>query len=194
MLAVGKNLSLAVRFFIAYALFGVSLFSVSKAEITAESVLGEYWKDPLFGVVAGEVSITFELLQYGVIPHRINTLPNKRVQVIFKNNDTEMHIMAFAQNPSALLSDEQFLSSVDDVYSHAKEKVKYIGNHQHTDASISNSKKFIKTIEDLPLVVIKPRESKEVIIKFNGSNSVKVFCVLDGHIDRGYISKIIFDV
>lgn len=163
------------------------------AEITAESVLGEYWKDPLFGEAAGELTQTFELLKNRVIPDQATIKLNKKIQIIIENRDSDMHIIAFSPTPLALLADEVFKTLVDDTVLHARKKKVYGNNHQHSSSDVSSPQEFVKNMDDLPLVVVKPYTRKEIIIRFNESNPVTVFCVLDDHINSGYVSKIDFN-
>lgn len=173
-------------------LFGASLSSISIAEITAEAVLGEYWKDPLFGAAAGELSQSFELLKNRVIPNQATIKLNKKIQIVFENRDSEMHIMGFSHNPLALLADEDFKALVADTVHHANQNKSYGNNHQHSNSDVTNPQEFVKTINDLPLVVIKPKSRKEIIIRFDDQNPVKIFCVLDDHIHTGYLAEIDF--
>jgi hypothetical protein len=173
-----------------FGFFLLSLFtSVSSAEITAESVLGEYWKDPLFGEAAGELSQTFELLKNRVLPDQATIPLNKKIQIIFENRDSEMHIMAFSATPLELLADDDFKTLVNDTVLHARQKKTYGNNHQHSNSDVTNPQEFVKTMEDLPLVVVKPGARKEIIIRFDDDSPITIFCVLDDHLQNGYLTK-----
>lgn len=186
-----NNLTSAIPNFLGFCL--LSLFvPVSNAEITAESVLGEYWKDPLFGEAAGEVSASFELLWQRVYPGEHQLPLNKKIQFSFENRDAEMHIMAFSHKPEELVLDQEFQSLVTDTLLHAQQKKTYSSNHQHNNSDVTNPQEFVKVLEDLPLVVVKPSSRKEIVIRFEDSSPVTIFCVLDDHFEKGYFSKIIF--
>ena len=169
-----------------------SLSFASIAEITAESVLGEYWKDPLFGEAAGEVSANFELLWRRVYPDEKELPLNKKIMFAFENRDSQMHIMAFSHAPKDLLADDKFNALVNDTLLHAQQKKTYSNNHQHSNSDVTNPQQFVKVIEDLPLVVIKPNSRKEIVIRFDDSSPVTIFCVLDDHFEEGYLSRIRF--
>lgn len=169
-----------------------SFFSASNAEITAESALGEYWKDPLFGEAAGEMFVNYELLWNRVYPAQEQLPLDKKIMFAFENRDSQMHIMAFSHTPKELLVDEQFKALVDDTLIHARQEKTYGNNHQHNNSDVTNPQEFVKVLEDLPLVVVKPSSRKEIVIRFVDSSPVTIFCVLDDHFDKGYFSKIIF--
>ena len=169
-----------------------SLSFASIAEITAESVLGEYWKDPLFGEAAGEVSANFELLWRRVYPDEKELPLNKKIMFAFENSDSQMHIMAFSHTPKDLMNDEAFKALVADTHLHAQQQKTYSSNHQHSNSDVTNPQQFVKVLEDMPLVVINPNSRKEIVIRFENSSPVTIFCVLDDHFEEGYFSRIRF--
>ncbi len=170
-------------------LIGVS-YSVN-AEITAESVLGEYWKDPLFGEAAGEFTLRLELLDELIWPKQLEVKLARKIQVVFENKDKEMHIMAFSPDPQELLSNEDFHVKIKDTLLHATQTSWYTGDHQHNGNDFNDTQNFVKSLGDLALIVVEPGDRKEVIIRFDTTDPITFFCVLDHHINEGYASKLL---
>ena len=162
----------------------------SAAGITAEQVLGEYWKDPLFGEAAAELSISIEILSHRLWPELIKVSAGKNIRFVFLNKSDEPHLIAFSADMNSLLGDQKFQRFVKDELSHAEKKVITGENHSHADSSANDAATIVKTLIQRPTVFVLPQDKKEILIHFDEAGSIAVFCVLDGHYEQGFVINI----
>ena len=90
---------------------------------TAEQVLGEYWKDPLFGEAAADVSIPIELLSSKIWPETINVAADKNIRFVFHNKSDQFHLVAFSADVNGLLNDQAFQNFIKDEVSHSEKRL-----------------------------------------------------------------------
>ena len=98
----------AFKLFIIYITFiSTSIFSQSSlAGFTAEEILGEYWKDPLFGEAAANTTISLELLPGMIWPNKVTVPLSKNVRFVFINKSEEM-VTAKEQITTAITFQEE---------------------------------------------------------------------------------------
>lgn len=158
--------------------------SYTLAEMTAESVLGEYWKDPLFGVAAESKTIQVEILSDRLWPGYIEVPASETIRFIFLNRSKKQHLFAFASDISALRKDETFTKFVaDELYHASQEANRDPRGHSHGSSSVDDAEAIVKLLEQRPTVFVQPNETKEILIRFNETGIVALSCVLDAHND-----------
>lgn len=162
-----------------------------EAKLKPEDVLGEYWKDPLFGQAAGNVIVKLELLYKLIWPKNLDVRAGQKARFVFDNKGEETHIMAFSKNPDEFVVDPRVVKDLEDVLFHLKQKKQFSNNHQHSDTDVENVQEFVKILDDIPLIVVEAGGKKEIVMKFEEPNEIKVFCVLDDHRNQGYRSRIV---
>ena len=158
--------------------------------IKPEDVLGEYWKDPLFGAAAAQYTVGVEILHQKLWPEQIDVPQLKNIRFVVTNKSESLHMLAFSSDPEELMSDEKFLSFVKDDVHHALMKPVVDGNHTHAGEDVDNPQPLVKSISQNPTVIVRPNEFKEVLISFDEPGDFELFCVLDEHAGLGYRSII----
>lgn len=169
------------------------LFALSKAcfaGYTAEQVLGEYWKDPLFGEAATELTIYIDILSDRLWPGKIIVPPNKNIRFVFINKSDHPHLIAFSDNPEALLSDPDFTGFVQDELFHSTKKVVMGAGHNHASSNVNDAQAIVKTMSQRPTVFIVPDDQKEIMMRFDTGSPIQLFCAMDMHHLSGYLSEI----
>lgn len=156
------------------------------AEITAEQVLGEYWKDPLFGEAASEKTVVVEVLSGRFWPREVNVPVSKNIRFVFRNKSKQAHLIAVAEDIKVLLADERFKKFVEDELYHSQQQVVSGRGHSHTGSSVDDAESLVKTLSQWPTVFIKPGDEKEILIRFDKTELVSFYCVLDQHQISGY--------
>jgi len=151
------------------------------AGLTAEQVLGEYWKDPLFGEAATEETYVIDLLNGRVLPDEVDIPVSKKVRVIFLNSGPKPHLIAITRNPQELLSDEKFLKFRADELYHSQQVVVSSASHSHSGQSVDNAESMIKTLPQRPTVFVNSNEQKEILLRFDQVEKLQFFCALEGH-------------
>lgn len=166
------------------------LFSMQVWALQPEDVLGEYWKDPLFGSAAAGHTVQVEVLYKLLWPKEAIVPAYTNVRFVVTNKSDQLHLLAFAENPEDLLADEIFaVSMAEDVY-HANMEPIVDGQHSHAGSSVDDPKPIVMTLDRKPSVVVRPHEFKEVILQFEPGQELYLFCTLDDHLHDGYISVI----
>lgn len=157
----------------------------SLAEITAESVLGEYWKDPLFGVAAESRTVQVEILSDRLWPGFIEVPASETIRFIFLNRSKRQHLFAFANDVSALRKDESFRKFVADELYHASQvATRDPRSHTHSSSSVDDAEAIVKFLDQRPTVFVQPNETKEILIRFIETGTVALSCVLDTHNEK----------
>lgn len=152
------------------------------AEITAESVLGDYWNDPLFGVAAESRTIQVEILSDRLWPGFIAVPESETIRFIFLNRSKKPHLFAFSSDIRALRQDEAFQKFVADELYHASQVAKRDPrSHTHSSSSVDEAESIVKLLAQRPTVFVQPNETKEILIRFIETGTVALSCVLDAH-------------
>lgn len=176
-------------------LFSGLLYSISSAVVyalTPEQVLGEYWKDPIFGQASASITSNVEILNQQVWPEKIQVPIGQNVRFLFINKTSESHLFAFTRDLEGLLTDEQFQKFSEDELYHSQQKSKEQGgHHNHAGTSTDEAQDIVKTMAQRPTVFIEPGDQKEILIRFEGSEPVTIACVLGDHYETGYRSEIV---
>lgn len=152
------------------------------SEITAERVLGEYWKDPLFGVAAESHTIQVDVLNDRLWPDNIQIPASETIRFVFFNRSKKQHLLAFAIDMQALRQDETFQKFIADELFHAKQEANHDPrSHSHSSSSVDDAESIVKLLEQRPTVFVKPGETKEILVRFDQTDTVALSCVLDAH-------------
>jgi len=171
-------------------LFSIVLSSNSFA-LEPEEVLGEYWKDPLFGVAAAESTHRVEVLYQLLYPELIKTISGQKMRFIFENKSDEVHVFLFSSSPDELQEDQTFQAFVADEVHHATMKSHSGEGHNHTESSSAkDTKSIVSVLEDRPTMTIEPWDTREIILRFDQAGVVYLRCILDGHEDHNHNSVI----
>lgn len=159
------------------------------AGVTAEQVLGEYWKDPLFGAAAAEISINVDILPDHLWPKTITVPANKTIRFVFVNKSKEPRLIAFSDDVNTLLADSEFTQFVKDEMLHSEKKVVAGEGHSHSHGSSSadDAKSIVKTLAQRPTVFVVPDDLKEILVRFDEPASIKMFCAIDAHHANGFL-------
>lgn len=174
-------------------LFSAMLLCIICAQAYAlkpEDVLGEYWKDPLFGSAAAKQTVQVEILYKLIWPSQVSVNANQNIRFVVTNKSDSLHMLAFSREPEQVISDQDFKAAVADEVFHAKAEKTPDAHHSHIVSSVDKPRPIVLTMDRQPRVLVKPGEFKEVIIEFEADDRVFLFCVLDDHMDEGYISEI----
>lgn len=174
------------------ALISVLLSALPTASfgMTAEQVLGEYWKDPLFGRAASSHEVTLELLYKRIWPERVKIPPEETVRFVAENRGDEVHILLFSRQLDPHATDEKFQTFIRDELHHATQ-AKRSTHHQHSSgSSVEETVDIVKAVDQRPTLLIKPGEQKEILLRFPETGIYHAFCVLDAHWDEGYSMRI----
>lgn len=170
--------SLLIILFLQYSLF-------SHAGITAEDVLGEYWKDPLFGEAAESQTIHIEILQGRIWPEQISVPIDQTVRFVLINKSEETHLFAFTNNLAVLRAEPEFKRFIDDELYHAETAAKApIHAHSHSGTSVDDAQAIVKLLEQRPTVLVKPEDKKEILIRFTKSELIELHCVIPAHYEK----------
>jgi len=178
----------AFKLFIIYITFiSTSIFSQSSlAGFTAEEILGEYWKDPLFGEAAANTTISLELLPGMIWPNKVTVPLSKNVRFVFVNKSEESHLIAFSTDIKKQLEDERFQKFIKDELYHSQQQVIGGTGHSHSGSAVGDAEALVKTLEQWPTVFVKPDDKKEILIRFDELTTVPFICVLDTHEEEEY--------
>ncbi|MFT6907848.1 MAG: putative cupredoxin-like copper-binding protein [Oleiphilaceae bacterium] len=160
----------------------VLISSIVNAGLTAEDVLGEYWKDPLFGEAAESLTIQVEILSGRIWPGKIKVPQNQTIRFVFLNKSKESHLFAFTNNIDALMAKESFQKFIKDEIFHSKQASQADPrSHSHTSNSVDEAEAIVKRLDQRPTVFVKPNDVKEILVRFKVSGMVELRCVIDEH-------------
>lgn len=162
------------------------LYSISSlAGITAEDVLGEYWKDPLFGEAAESQTIHVEILQGRIWPEQISVPVDQTVRFVLINKSEEIHLFAFTNNVASLKTQSEFKRFIDDELYHAETEARAAGHaHSHSATSVDDAQAIVKLLEQRPTVLVKPEDKKEILIRFTKNEIIELHCVIPAHYEH----------
>jgi len=164
-----------------------SMFSQSGlAGFTAEEILGEYWKDPLFGEAASEATVSIELLPGMIWPDKVTVPLSKNIRFVFINKSEESHLVAFSTDINKQLEDERFQKFIKDELYHSKQQVIGGTAHSHSGQAVGDAEALVKTLDQWPTVFIKPEDKKEILIRFDEVMKLPFICVLETHEEKEY--------
>lgn len=159
--------------------------SMALSKITAEAVLGEYWKDPLFGEAAESHTVQIEILNGKIWPNVISVTKSEIVRFVFLNKSKQHHLFAFAKDIDLLLQDASFQDFIQDEIFHSdQESNSDPRSHSHSSSSVDDAEAIVKLLPQRPTVFIKPDDTKEILIRFDESQLVQLHCVLGDHQDN----------
>jgi len=156
------------------------------AGFTAEEILGEYWKDPLFGEAASEATISIELFQDMIWPNKVIVPLSKNVRFVFTNKSQESHLVAFSTDIQKQLVDERFQKFIKDELYHSQQQVIGGTGHSHSGSAVGDAEALVKTLDQWPTVFVKPDDKKEILIRFDELMQIPFICVLDTHEEKEY--------
>ena len=152
------------------------------AGLTAEDVLGEYWKDPLFGEAAESLTIYVEILSGRIWPEKIQVPQGKTVRFVFLNKTKESHLFAFTNDIDTLLAEESFQNFIQDEIFHSKQEARSDPrSHSHTSGSVDEAEAIVKRLDQRPTVFVKPNDIKEILVRFKAQELVELRCVINAH-------------
>ncbi len=150
------------------------------AEITPQSVLGEYWKDPLFGVAAESSTVHIEVLKDRFWPETLTVPTAQIIRFVVTNKTNESHLIAFSNDIKRLTQDDKFKMFVADEVFHSQHKAnKQPHNHSHSSNSVDEAEAIVKELEQRPTVMLTRQETKEILIRFNKLEKVSFSCVIE---------------
>jgi len=178
-------MSLNLRFLV--PILGLLLAKTSIA-LEPEQVLGEYWKDPLFGEAAAGLTVQVEVLNNKLWPETISVPTGVNIRFVVTNKTEEIHLLAMTADLESLTSDASFKKFLNDEVYHTKLKPVVSGQHQHASTNVDDARSMVKTLDERPTVIVRPREFKEVLVRFSEPNELLLFCALDDHLEAGYSS------
>lgn len=151
------------------------------AGITAEDILGEYWKDPLFGEAAESQTVNVEILTGRIWPEKIQVKRDQNIRFVFLNKSTENHMFVFSNSFESLLAKESFQLFIKDEIHHAKQVQVDPRSHSHSSSSIDEAEAIVKRLDQNPSVFVKPDEFKEILIRFSELGIIEFRCVISDH-------------
>lgn len=155
------------------------------AKITAEAVLGEYWKDPLFGEAAESHTVKIEVLNGKIWPNTISVKHSETIRFVFLNKSKENHLFAFAKDVDVLIKEDVFQRFIqDEIYHSKQESTSDPRAHSHSSSSVDDAEAIVKLLSQRPTVFIKPNDIKEILIRFLEPASVELRCVISAHQDK----------
>lgn len=178
---------------LSHKLFSLIILLVMCAQAHAlkpEDVLGDYWNDPLFGSAAAKQTVQVEILYKLLWPKTQRVAANANIRFVVTNKSDDLHVLAFAKEPEAVIADHEFGHAIADEVYHAQAEKTPDAHHSHIVSSVDKPLPIVLTMDRNPRVLVKPWEFKEVIIQFEAHETVYLFCVLDNHLHEGYISEI----
>lgn len=172
-----------IAVFILVVFLSLNAIEASTAKgLTAEAVLGDYKSDPLFGEAAAQESIIIEVGDLRIAPQDIKIETNLNVRFVFTNSSFQTHLMIMASKLDEVLSDQAL---IDSYLEHGTEEVNVPGGHSHANASSDDASPMVKLVDEHPAVLLKPGDTKEVLVRFNDTQSIQLACVLDQHYKQG---------
>lgn len=176
----------------ARVLLGLSLasYSVSGYGLEPEDILGEYWKDPLFGVASAESVHRVEVLYKLLFPEQIEAFTEQKTRFVFENRTDEVHVFLFSLEPSEAMGDEKYKAFVEDEVKHARMEVSSADGHVHSNTNTDAAKSMVGTLADRPTMTIQANDTREMIIRFDEPATLVLRCVIEGHEDLGHQSTI----
>ncbi len=172
--------------------FLVLLFPVSPTNaITPEQVLGEYWKDPLFGAAAADHTLNVEILVEKIWPETLSAPLHKNTRFVFENKTAEPHLLVFTRAAKKVLEDESFQKfAADELYHSQQKQAHSAGHHSHAGSSTDDAQSIVKTMDQRPTVFVESGDRKEILIHFMSEEPIEIFCALDAHREAGYSSDL----
>lgn len=168
-------------------LFSLLFLSVltANAKLTAEDVLGEYWKDPLFGEAAESLTIEIDILNGRIWPQLIKVPQSETIRFIFLNKSSSSHLFVFTNDIAFLMAQESFKTFIADEIFHSKQDPKADPrSHSHSSTSVDEAEAIVKRLDQRPTVFIKPNDIKEILVHFSKPEIVELRCVIDIHKDK----------
>lgn len=152
------------------------------AKITPESVLGEYWKDPLFGEAAESQTVQIEILNGKIWPTEILVQSSETIRFVFLNKSKAHHLFAFSEDINQLIQDDVFQKFVQDEVFHAEQSSQASPrHHSHAASSVDDAEAIVKLLSQRPTVFVKPDDKKEILIRFSEPAWVELRCVIEAH-------------
>lgn len=158
--------------------------------LTAEQVLGEYWKDPLFGAAASSQEVKLELLYKKIWPEHVTVQQGATVRIVALNRGEDIHILLFSDTLDPRSDDKAFQAFLNDERHHAANTVS-TSHHQHSGGrAVDETVDIVKEVGQQPTLLIKPGEQKEMLLRFEDNGTYYGFCVVDEHWHQGYVVHI----
>ena len=154
-----------------------------------EDVLGEYWKDPLFGSAAAEETVQIEILHKLIWPKAFEVPVGKNIRFVVTNKTEVVHSLALAEDPEALLNDPQFVQLRDEDVFHASQAPVRSEGHVHAGGNVDDPQPIVLTMDRNPSVTVRPGEFKELIVRFDSARQLHLFCTLEEHRFEGFASS-----
>ena len=172
-----------ITVFILVVFFSLNFIETTTAKgLTAEAVLGDYKSDPLFGEAAAQKSIIIEVGDLRIAPQDIKIETHLNVRFVFTNSSVQTHLMIMASKLDEVLSDQAL---IDSYLEHGTAEVNVPGGHSHANSSSDDASPMVKLADEHPAVLLKPGDTKEVLVRFNDTESIQFACVLDQHHKQG---------
>lgn len=168
----------------------LAIYSLSGYALKPEDILGEYWKDPLFGVASAESVHRVEVLYKLLFPEEIEVFTGQKTRFVFENRTDEVHVFLFSAEPDDALGDEEYKAFVEDEVRHARMEVSSADGHVHSNANTDAAKSMVGTLADRPTMTIQPKDTREMIIRFDEPATLVLRCVMAGHEDHGHESRV----
>lgn len=168
----------------------LAIVSLPVSSLEPEDILGEYWKDPLFGVASAQSVHRVEVLYKLLFPERLEVFTSQKTRFVFENNTDEVHVFLFSSEPSEALNDREYIDFVNDEVMHARMEVTSNEGHVHSSGNTDDAKSMVGTLADRPTMTIQPHDTREMIIRFDEPATLVLRCVLEGHEDLGHESVI----
>lgn len=150
--------------------------------VTAEDILGEYWKDPLFGEALADKTIRIEVLSSRIWPEVLQVDLGEKVRVLVENKTEDPHMIVFTQDIEVIENSEDLKTLIKDELYHAKQSSgSGAHSHSHSGSDVENPQSIVKTIEQTPTVFVREFDTKEVIIRFDEPGIAYFACMIDSH-------------
>ena len=180
----------AVKRVLAKCIVGLVFSSSLVYALEPEEILGEYWKDPLFGVASANQRVQVEVLYGMLFPQTINVPANQRVRFVFQNKSEDIHVFLFEQHGDNALSDDAFKAFVADEVHHASMALSSNDGHvhAHNGANADGTKSIVGRLSDRPTMTLQAHDEREMILMFDAPGMVSLRCILEGHEDLGHES------
>ena len=170
------------------------LFTLTtNAGVTAEDILGEYWKDPLFGQAATDRTVELEVLVGRVWPQSVNISSGSKVRVLVKNRTNEPHLLVFTKDLKALYQSEAYKMFVLDELYHSKKKAQQGSGHSHSGNSVGDAESIVKPLSQNPSVFVVGGDRKEVLIEFEGTGIANYSCMIESHRNNETVGSIVIE-
>lgn len=159
-------------------LFCLALVGPNSGALEPEDVLGEYWKDPLFGEALPEQEYRIDVLYKQLWPAQLSVIQGQKVRFEFFNKTDEAHVFAFTHDITQLKQSDSFQAFIKDEIMHANTVSSTVDGHHHSDTSAEDAKSMVRTMDQTPTVTLKPQDRREIIIKFTKLTPVFLHCVV----------------